>query len=95
MAISLSFQSHTGSISVKPLSRVEAKIVPHESSGGASVLLGVRPEWRLREWSGLDVIGYKIMDQPFSFVRLPSDEESALELAEVVLKQLKEVLEPK
>jgi len=85
-------QFHTGSISIKSPSRVEAKIVPQEHDKNRSILLGVRPEWPLEEWAGLDSCGYKVMDQPFAFVRLPAGADNTLEIAAVILKQLKEML---
>jgi hypothetical protein len=83
---------YTGSISIKSPSRVEAKIVPQERSLQRFVLLGVRPEWPIQEWSGLESNGQKIMDQPFRFVQLPEEASKALDVAESVLTQLRDVL---
>ncbi len=87
-------QFHTGSISIKSPSRVEAKIVPQEHESNGFVLLGIRPvpEWPIEVWSGLEPHGYRVMDQPFKFVQLPPGRADALMIAESVMKQLSEVL---
>lgn len=83
---------HTGSVSIKPASRVEVKIVPQEHGQDGFVMLGLRPEWPLQDWSGLEPRGYKVQDQPFRFVRLPAASAECLALVESVLKQLRDVL---
>lgn len=85
-------QFYPGSISIKSPSRVEAKIVPRQDLEEQSILLGIRPEWPIDSWSGMKSTGYRIMDQPFRFVKLPVQEKSALEMAESVLQRLLDVL---
>src|SRR5207249_108671 len=68
----------TGSISICPAQRVEAKIVPQERGGQSFVLLGVRPEWPLQEWSGLGTNEHRVGAQPFRLVRLPEEPAEAV-----------------
>jgi hypothetical protein len=84
-------QFYTGSISIKSPNRVEAKIVPQNDGEEQSILLGIRPEWPIDDWSGMESTGYRIMDQPFRFVRLPDRGKDALKMAESVLRRLLEV----
>ena len=83
---------YTGSISVRSASRVEAKIIPLHREGKSSVLLGVRPEWPLQDWSGLKPSGYKVIKQPFHFVQLPNDHAEAMRIADCVLMNLRDAL---
>lgn len=85
-------KTYAGSISIKTPSRVEAKIVPQAHALQRFVLLGVRPEWPIADWSGLESRGQKVMDQPFRFVQLPVETSKALDVAESVLTQLRDVL---
>lgn len=80
---------YTGSISVK-FARIEAKIAPQRGGGEEFILLGVRPEWPLGAWSGIDVVGFKIMGQPFATVRLPPAPADALRIAQSVFSGLRE-----
>jgi hypothetical protein len=50
-------QAYPGSISIKSPARVEAKIVPLKHGDKSFVLLGIRPEWPLDKWSGLEPQG--------------------------------------
>jgi hypothetical protein len=85
-------QSYPGSISIKSSARVEAKIVPQKLGEKSLVLLGVRPEWPVDNWSGLEPRGYKIMDQGFQFVQLSAEPADAVAIAQAVLIQLRDVL---
>lgn len=81
---------YPGSISIR-MARVESKIVPQRREAGEYVLLGVRPEWPLKEWSGLDIHNHKVNGQPFAFVRLPDSPGEAVRIAKAVLSSLAEV----
>jgi len=85
-------KTYAGSISIKSPSRVEAKIVPQERAQQTFLLLGVRPEWPIQDWSGLESRGQKVMDQPFRFVQLPEVASEALGVAELSLTQLRDVI---
>jgi len=85
-------KTYAGSISIKSPSRVEAKIVPQERAQQTFLLLGVRPEWPIQDWSGLESRGQKVMDQPFRFVQLPEVASEALGVAELILTQLRDVI---
>lgn len=83
---------YPGSISIKSPSRVEAKIVPRQDIDEQSILLGIRPEWPIDDWSNMKSAGYRVMDQPFRFVKLPVQEQEALRTAESVLQRLFDVI---
>lgn len=90
-------QLMTGSVSVFWGSKVILKLLPQEPGGDEHVLLGVSAvlqsgNWRdAPAWAGTFEIG----SQPFSVLRLPAAAEDAVRLAQGILDQVKERLEPK
>ena len=77
---------------IRTPSCVEAKIVPQERGASSFILIGVRPEWPLNDWSGLETRGHKVMDQGFRFIQLPGDEVEAARIGESVMTNLHEAL---
>lgn len=80
-----------GSVSVEPISRVEAKIVPRTEDGQSFVYVGVRPEWPLNDWAGQDVMQRQFNRQLFQFVRLQANEMAATAF-EGIIENLREAL---
>lgn len=80
-----------GSISVSPIGRVEAKIVPRQEAGQELIYAGVRPEWPLGNWTGLATLERRFGGQSFVFVRLGANQE-ATTAVEGVIESLSEAL---